>query len=262
MSDWWTDPDLYDLYETGLDGDIEFYVEEAKKAQGEVLEVGCGTGRILIPIAQAGISITGLDISPSMLKKAREKISHLEEPIRSRITLVEGDMRSFSFSKKFKLCIIPYRGFLHMITPDDQIEALCNIRYHLSEGGILILDIFDPRLDWIVRYSSLQAGLVKLEDELVNPKSGQKIIVWCTRKYDLENQVLEEFDIFEEIDKDGCSKARNFRKLRLRWIYRYEMEYLLKLCGYKILALYGDFYRSPFRYGGEQIWIAQKGGEA
>lgn len=87
---------FYDYYSTGIPGDVEFYAQEAINAGSPVLEIGCGTGRILIPIAKEGISITGLDRAPSMLAILRNKIATLERETQSRIELVEGDMRDFS----------------------------------------------------------------------------------------------------------------------------------------------------------------------
>ncbi|MBN1900436.1 class I SAM-dependent methyltransferase [Candidatus Sumerlaeota bacterium] len=115
------DANFYDYYSLGIPGDVEFYVDEAKKAGSPVLEIGCGTGRILIPTAQAGISITGLDRAPSMLDILRNKITDLDKNTQSRIQIVEGDMRDFSLKEKFKLVTIPYRAFLHLLTSEDQI---------------------------------------------------------------------------------------------------------------------------------------------
>jgi ubiquinone/menaquinone biosynthesis C-methylase UbiE len=93
------DADYYDYYSTGLEGDVEFYVAEAQKAGSPVLELGCGTGRITFPIAQAGVSIVGLDLSPSMLGVARRKLTALDLEVQSRVKLVAGDMRDFSLRR-------------------------------------------------------------------------------------------------------------------------------------------------------------------
>ena len=90
------DAGFYDYYSTGLEGDVDFYVEEAVKAGSPVLELACGTGRILIPVAERNIKITGLDLSPSMIKIAKDKISKLSPEIQKNITFIVGDMRSFS----------------------------------------------------------------------------------------------------------------------------------------------------------------------
>jgi ubiquinone/menaquinone biosynthesis C-methylase UbiE len=252
------DAAFYDYYSTGLEGDVEFYVEEAKKSNSSLLELGCGTGRILIPIAQAGINIVGLDHAPSMLEVARIKISKLNGETQHRIELVEGDMRNFSLSQKFKLVIIPYRAFLHLLTVDDQKQALNNIREHLSDDGRLIFNIFDPRLDFIVAHSGVLGSAPTKDTEFIYPETGNRVIVWDTVQFYPEQQIIDQYFIFEELNNEGKVISKTYSKLILRYIYRYEMEHLLEIRGYKIKSLYGDFKRGPFKYGGEQIWVVSK----
>jgi len=253
-----SDAAFYDYYATGLEGDVEFYVEEAQKAGPPVLELGCGTGRILIPVAQAGINIVGLDRAPSMLSIAKQKVSRLSLETRRRIELVEGDLRHFSLGRRFKLVMIPYRAFLHLLTPEDQQQALRCIREHLTDGGLLIFDIFDPRLDTIAAHLGSLGSALKKNREFTHPDTGHRVVVWDTRRYDPSAQMIEQYFIFEELDDEGRVISKTYSPPKLRYVYRYEMQYLLELCGYEVEALYGDFRRGPFRYGGEQIWIARR----
>lgn len=147
------DADLYDAYGLGVPGDVEFYVQEARRAGSPVLEIGCGTGRITLPVAQAGIEVTGIDISPAMLDVARKKLGALAPETRSRVKLVEADMREFSLADRFRLIMAPYRAFLALLTVDDQKRALGRFRDHLAEGGRLILNFFDPRVDLLASRS-------------------------------------------------------------------------------------------------------------
>lgn len=245
----------YDMCYTVPTGDVQFYVEEATKSGSPVLELGCGTGRIMIPTAEAGIDVVGLDASSAMLDVARSKINKLSPDIQSHIELVEGDMRTFSLDRKFKLITIPFRAFLHILTSEDQRKTLERIREHLEDDGRLILNIFDTRLDIVATPLS---GVLKRLNDFIDSKTSHKIIVWASDKYDLENQVIYEERVFEEIDENGKVLSRVCSPLTLCWLYRREMQYLLELSGFKIDALYGDFNRGPFRYGGEQIWIASK----
>ena len=252
------DARFYDYYSTGVPGDVRFYVEEAKRAGSPVLELGCGTGRILIPTAQAGIDIVGLDRAPAMLAIAREKLSELGAETRRRIELVESDMRTFWLGRRFKLVTIPYRAFLHLLTPEDQRRALERIRDHLTDDGRLVLNIFDPRLDIIVGHFGSLGSALKKEIEFFHPDTGNRVILWDTRQYDPERQMIEQYWVFEELDGQGKVVAKTYIPLTLRYVFRYEMQYLLELCGYQVEALYGDFRRGPFRYGGEQIWVVRK----
>src|SRR5436853_1719379 len=107
--------------------DIAFFVEAAKQAGSTVLEVGCGTGRVLIPTARAGVDIVGLDLSPHMLAVCRERLGHESTAVQSRVQLVQADMRNFNLERTFRLITVPFRPFQHLITVDEQRECLESI---------------------------------------------------------------------------------------------------------------------------------------
>jgi SAM-dependent methyltransferase len=253
-----TDAAFYDSYATGLDGDIQFYVHEAQQAGSPVLELGCGTGRVLLPIAEAGCTIVGLDRVPAMLARAKQKLATLPPATQQRITLVAGDMRDFALGQRFPLVLIPFRAFQHLLTPEDQRHALRCIRDHLTADGRLLCHLFAPRLDIIVAHGGPLGAALKKDAEFLHPVTGHRVVVWETRQYDPEHQRLEQDRIFEEWDREGRVVARTSSPLTLRYVYRYEMQYLLELAGYTVEALYGDFHRGPFCYGGEQIWVAKR----
>lgn len=252
-----TDAGLYDSYSTGLDGDEAFYVEEAKKADGPVLEIACGTGRIMIPIAESGVSIVGLDRAPAMLEVARRKIAALPDETRRRMQIVEGDMRTFSLERRFPLAIIPYRAFLHLMTADDQRRALTRIREHLTDGGRLVFNVFDPSIELIAAYMRPPRGTLNHLGSFTHPETGRRVMVSDTRRYDPLEQTLEEHRFFEEVDEEGRVLSKTVTPLYLRYVYRFEMQHLLERCGYEVEALYGDFGRGPFRHGNEQVWVAR-----
>jgi len=251
------DAALYDYYSLGLEGEVDFYVQQARKADGPVLELGCGTGRILIPVAQAGVPAVGLDQAPAMLAIARQKINRCPQEVQRRLELVQGDMRDFSLGRQFKLITIPYRAFLHLLTPEDQRRALHCIRAHLADEGRFVFNIFDPSLEIIAGHFGPLGPAQKKVSEFVHPETGRRIVVWDTRRYDLNRQMIDQYFIFEELDEAGLVVSKRYSRLELRWIYRWEMQCLLELCGFQVEALYGDFQRGPFRHGGEQIWIAR-----
>src|SRR5262249_7213750 len=133
---------FYDYCFHGLEGDVQFYIEEANKAGAPVLEIGCGTGRILLPVAKTGVEIVGLDRSPTMLAILRQKLAKLSTESQRKIELIEGDMRNFALGRRFNLVMIPYRAFLHLLTPKEQRQALTCIYEHLADNGRLIFNIF------------------------------------------------------------------------------------------------------------------------
>jgi ubiquinone/menaquinone biosynthesis C-methylase UbiE len=247
----------YDYYLHGLEGDVEFYIDEAKSAGSPVMELGCGTGRILIPVAKAGIEIVGLDSAPAMLGIARRKVAKLSAEVQNRIELIEGDMSDFSLGRRFNLIMVPYRAFMHLLTSEDQRRALQCIRDHLAKDGLLVFNIFDPKLEIITQFSSHLGSALLKGPEFINRETGCRVVQWITRRYDRERQTLEQDNIFEEIDDNDRVVSRTYRPLRLRYSFRYEMEYLLEICGFRAEALYGDFKRGPFCAGVEQIWLAR-----
>ena len=253
-----TDAGFYDSLSTGLDGDEAFYVEEARKANGPVLEIGCGTGRIIIPIAESGISVVGLDNSAPMLDIARGKTAGLPDETRRRIQIVEDDMRTFHLDQRFDLAIMPYRAFLHMMTVDDQRMALTRIRDHLEEDGRLVFNVFDPSLEIIAAYMNRPRGTLSHIGSIRHPDTGRRVMIYDTRQYDSAEQTLEEYRFFEEVDDEGRVVSKTVTPVILRYVYRFEMQHLLELCGFGVEALYGDFRRGPFEHGNEQVWVARR----
>ena len=252
------DADLYDYFATGQNGDVSFYLDEARKANGQVLELGCGTGRILIPVAEAGVSIFGIDNSPAMLKVARRKISGMCQDARQRIQCVEGDMRSFELDRKFDLVIIPYRSFMFMLTLDDRRKALACIHDHLLDHGRLIFNFFDPGVDEIATNSRSAGGILKYVRSFDHSVSGNRFALHESKQFDPEEQTLDWFMFFEETNPDGRLISKTSLALNFHYFNRYEVQHLLELYGFEIEALYGDFQRGPFRHGNEQIWVASK----
>src|SRR6266404_4249764 len=131
--------------------DINFYVDAAKSVNGEVLEIGCGTGRVLIPTVRAGVRILGLEASGSMLSMCRKNLSKEPVEVQSRvIDLIEGDMRQFNLNRKFNLITIPFHPFCHLLTTEDQLRCLTTINHHLNDGGKLVFDLYTPALKHLI----------------------------------------------------------------------------------------------------------------
>lgn len=126
--------------------DVAFFVEAAQESKGPVLEIGCGTGRVLIPTARAGIDIVGIDLSAHMLDVCQQRLRLEPEPVQSRIQLFQADMRNFELSRTFQLATLPFRPFQHLTTVEDQLACLKCIHNHLDRGGKLILDLFNPSM--------------------------------------------------------------------------------------------------------------------
>ena len=129
--------------------DSPFYVDLAKRSGGPVLEIGCGTGRVLLSIAREGIEIDGVDNSGAMLATLRKHLVDESPEVRERVKLHVGDMREFRLGRTFPLVIIPFRPLQHMYTLEDQLAALETAAAHLHENGLLAFDVFFPQFEMI-----------------------------------------------------------------------------------------------------------------
>jgi SAM-dependent methyltransferase len=237
--------------------DVGFFVEAAKESGGPVLEVGSGTGRVLIPTAQAGIEITGLDLSPNMLAVCRERLKAEPQEVQSRVRLVEADMRRFELAQTFQLVTLPFRPFQHLTTVEEQLDCLGCIHKHLGEGGKLILDIFNPKLESLV---DTNFGKEMAEEPEFSLPDGRKVI----RRHsvvsrDVANQVNQIELIYYVTHPDG-RQERLVQAFPMRYLFRFEAEHLLTRAGFVVEQLYADYDKSPYgsKYPGELIFVARK----
>ncbi len=245
--------DIYDAVYSYVTEDIPFYITEALAVGGDVLELGCGTGRVAIPVAKAiqdaGGTVTGIDSSPAMLERAHRKADRART---SNLSLIQADMRDFTLNRRFDLITIPFRGFQALLSVEDEIHALQNIKHHLAPSGRLVFDIFVPDTDMLAQDSDVPFHF----HDVVDPSTGRRMVIWLQTAYDQFTQTLDTRAIIEELDEHGAVQRRLYRDFRLRCVHRWEMQHLLSVCGYETLALYGDFDRSVFQPdSNDMIWV-------
>ena len=246
-----------DLAAQRLDGDVAFYLEQADRVGGPVLELGGGTGRVAWRFAEAGFDVVLLDLSPGMLDLAEAKRSSKPADVDQRLQTLRADMRDFQLDRQFAMAIAPFRAFAALPTWQDQRLCLETTREHLRERGLLILHVFDPRLDLCL--PELTAPLSPDRGRVRQPVSGNEVrIDVLSRHNDPLAQMLEERWRFTETDSNGRVVRQEEEILRLRWTYRYEMRHLLELAGFEVEAEFSDFRGSPPAYGREQVWLARK----
>jgi SAM-dependent methyltransferase len=237
--------------------DVDFFVEMAQQSEGPVLEIGCGTGRVLIPTARAGIEIMGLDSSLSMLAICREKLGWEPPEVRAKAELVEGDMRQFDLARTFRLVTIPFRPFQHLVSVEGQLACLGAIRQHLVAGGRLVLDLFNPSLPHLA------------DDRLVGDWNREPPFTMPDGRKVLRRIRILARDFFKQTQDvalsycvsypDGREERRESR-FTMRYLFRYEAEHLLVRAGYEVEDVYADYDRSPFgsKYPGELIFVARR----
>lgn len=247
---------FYDQICPGLPGDVEFYVELARAAAGPVLEIGCGTGRVLCPVAAATPHpVYGLDLSTDMLDRCRARVADAPSGVADRVTLLQEDMTQFVLPESVALVLVPYRAFHHVLTVDAQLACLARIRAALAPGGLACINCFDPRLDQIALHGrDLDAAPVPRVD-FVDDATGHAIhVATAWREWDAAAQTFREVWTFSEFDGQ-VPVAEHEATLRLRYGFRWEMEHLFRRAGFAVEALYGDFQRNPHSYGAEQVWL-------
>jgi SAM-dependent methyltransferase len=232
-------------------------VEAARNAGGPVLEIGCGTGRILIPSARAGVEIVGLDTSPHMLAVCRDRLREETVAVQSAVRLVQADMRNFNLGRSFSLAMIPFRPFQHLLTVPDQLQCLATIRGHLADGGRLVCDVFNPSLEALA--SSNEGQILGEEPEFATPDGRRVVRSHRIVAKDRFNQVNQIELIYDVTHPDGRT-ARRIQALSMRYFFRFEMEHLLARSGFVVEHLYADYDKSPYgsKYPGDLIFVARK----
>ncbi|HUT04180.1 MAG TPA: class I SAM-dependent methyltransferase [bacterium] len=235
--------------------DRNFYVDAARLASGKTLELGCGTGRILIPTAQAGCEIVGLDISESMLATCRKNLLEQPDDVQKRVTTVQRDMTNFDLKERFSLITAPFRSFSHLIPVKEQLFCLDCVRRHLLPGGRFSLELFQTHPQRINNPKYLNEVEDTPEFELPDGRKLRRTnrVVAFHRPEQYNDVEI----IFYVTHPDGRTE-RLVQAFRFRYFFRYEVEHLLARCGFEIVDLFGNFDRSPLTDDSpEMIFVAQ-----
>lgn len=210
-------------------GYVDFWLSQAKIRGGPILELGCGTGKLSIPLAQAGFSVVGLDNSVSLLQFAASK--------NNEVKWIEGDMRSFNLSEKFALIMLPSNNLGHLHTPEDFESCIRHVKRHLRPGGVFVIDVFVPNLKALLRDAKEEYVL----DEYDNPEGQGLVRVVATSRYESTTQIVRTKTIRKvegEPDQVGS--------LDLKMYFPRELEALVRCNGLRIVDRYGGHAGEPF----------------
>jgi SAM-dependent methyltransferase len=224
-------------------GDREFYTALARETGGPVLEVGCGTGRVLLPIARAGYPIVGVDPSPVMLEALRAK--HPPD----HVSLVCCRAQDLALDAcDFGLATMPFRGFMHLERPEDQLEALRRIRAHLRPDGWLALDVFEPDL-------ARMAAPHESGQQPPFPWNARHVVrrYTVTRDHAHQLQTLQ----FDYTDAES-GEVLGTETVTMRWTYRYELEHLLVRAGFQPFRWSSGYDDRPYIGKGDIVVVAQR----
>jgi SAM-dependent methyltransferase len=222
--------------------DVALYVGEAVRSGGSVLELGCGTGRILLPIARAGCAVTGLDASAEMLARCEQKLAAEPEEVRARVVLHHGDVRDFDLGARFGLVIAPFRIVQHLVSSDDQLAFLGCVARHLAPGGRLVFDAFNPKFSALVA-----ADGTEHEDtpELALPDGRRLRRSARVLRVRWVDQVSEVEIIYYLSPGPGEPFGRHVQAFEMRWYLPAELTHLLARAGFRVTAIHGDLEGGP-----------------
>jgi len=247
----WT-AEVYDYQTQGRGNDVPFWLSLAREADDETLEIACGTGRVLLPLARAGLHVTGVDISEGMLAVARRKLAEEPTEVSERVTLAQGDMTQFDLGRQFGLVIIPFSAFQVLLTRADQRACLERCRAHLAPGRRLAIDVFNPHLSRLTSSAPVREG----PKEFMGPN--EEMVRWSGEtEYDLASQTLRSRWRYERATPGGETRVSQ-HVLALHYFFRFEMEWMLEACGFEIEALYGDFERNEFTADSPEMIFAAR----
>ena len=220
---------LYDPWSRSVVEDVPFYLDEARRSGGPVLELAVGTGRIAVPIAASGIPVVGVDLSEGMLQVARERA----QEIGAELDLRYGDMRDPPVEGIFPLVLVPFRSMLHMETDADRRAVLRAIKRHLAPDGRLIFDVFAPAAD----------DIEDTHGKWIEREPG----IWERADWNEQTRTL----VLRVRDETAESE------MSLAWLSMPEWRLLLAEEGFEVDALYGWFDRSPWAGGEDSIWVCR-----
>lgn len=243
----------YDLLYASRDDDLDMWLEFLTEIDGNVLEIGCGTGRVMLPLLQNGYNVTGIDISEIALDAAKAKMK--TAGLENEGTLHRADMFSLDLPEKnFAFAFVPINTFMHCLTMADQQNTLRSIYNHLQPGGTVVIDLYHPNPTNLLEAD----GRTVLADQFVDDLTGRMVQWFVARHLDADTQTQQVTYILDEIDDEGVVRRGTF-SFPMRYVHRFEMELLLKQSGFEVEEVFGDYDLSAFQSdSARMIFVAKK----
>ncbi len=240
---------FYDAENAHMDEDLPLYSRLVAETGGPVLDVGCGTGRVTLHLAQEGVRVVGVDISQAMLDRAARKLDVLPD-LRAQVAWVHGDLLDVELDERFALIVVPYNGFMHFKSQAVQIEALERLRGWLRPGGLLVVDL--PNSGDL--FATPDDGALVLERTFEELESGHLVMQQSVSTLDRAAQIMHVTWIYDAIG-DGGLVHRTVAPLTLRYVFPAELDLLLHVAGMARVARYGDYDGGPFEDGSPRLIV-------
>ena len=232
----------YDQIHASFTEDVALVLALAGRVGRPVLELGCGSGRLLLPLARAGYQVTGLDNSPAMLALARERLEREPAEVQQRVTLLEGDMVAFDRpGEQYRLAVVACNTIMHL-TPPQLVQTLRGVHRSLTTDGWLLLDMANP----FVIAATENDNLLTLEHNFLDETAGQQVLVMAHNRLDEEAQVMHVTWLFDVSPVGGGPVQRTVATSDYFYLFPHEVELRLAEAGFALEALYGDYGRQAF----------------
>jgi SAM-dependent methyltransferase len=246
---------LYDLDLSEDPGDLDLFLALAARSGGPVLELAVGSGRLAVPLAASGYDVTGVDLDPAMLGRARAAATAAGAAVAGRLHLVEGDARTIRLPEAgtFRLAAIPLNSVFLMGTRREQAEAVATLAAHLAPGGLAVVDAWLPDADDLSRYD----GRLVLEWVREEPGTGRTVTKTGSAIYDASSGVVRLTTIFDVSGPDGAT-VRWVRVDRLRLVGPDELVGFAEAAGLVVDALAGDYDLGPLELGAERVVLVAR----
>lgn len=229
--------------------DLALYSHLAEQIGTPIFDVGCGTGRVLVHLAQAGHRVHGADNDRAMLDRLERKLT--DQPhLREYISYEQADILTYQSKERYALTLLTYNALMHFHTQDTQMTLLKRLRQITAEDGLLIIDL--PNAG--ETFATQDTDAVLLDRTFIEPESGHQVMLQSVSYLDRTRQLLRVQWIYDEIHDDGTVK-RLVAPHILRYFFYPEMVLLLKACGFGIQAVYGGCDEEPFEDGSERMVI-------
>jgi SAM-dependent methyltransferase len=242
----------YDLVDELSDfDDYAFYRLLIESNPGPILDLGCGTGRILVPLAEEGLDVVGLDASAEMLAICREKLGSEKR----NVPLVQGDIRQFDLNERFSTILIPGFSIQLLLEADDLDACLKACLGHLKPGGQVIIPTYLP---WEMLESGLDRMPLEMHREGETDENGQRFVAWQGWELNRIEQRLTLKNRFQHLDSSDTVLVEEDREMTIHWHLAYEMQSRLGRIGFSEIDLYGDFQTNKSAENSESIIYVAK----
>lgn len=231
------DPFLYDLKIGPSPRVSDLYLKEAKRGASPILELGCGTGEVLLALAEEGFEVVGLDSSVAMLGRCRERLSLMPDPVRMRVALEEARMESFSYPRTFKQIFIPNDTVAILLDEQSLKSTFENCFRHLDDGGRLIFDVASFDVGYLGRFVGREREMLRSHGCF--PLDNGAVQVWEKTSYDMATGLLDAVFRYEFLDDDQTVNRTYYRRLKLCPRRPVELKLALQIAGFLSVEVEG-----------------------